>query len=242
MKKLEDYSREELYNLTDDEVQELINKECMRNGVQLLPDVPARPTEPEKPRFDDLDMITVYEVADLVFTDKDIYEKVSQLINGDLKKVDYEWNLDSSYKYLDGEKDYYTQDTYNVYSKEDFENVIRPALEEWKEKQEKFSDRLEKWKETKNRYDEIKQERNSVADEVWEKVSEARRYYRKQDNYVRYFKEYLIMADFDFETAYRFYSKAYPDADLYFDDVEEQLNNFYSEMIEAENAETVEEK
>ena len=49
IKRLEDYTEQELLDLTEEQTIELIDIECAFNGVRMLPELPAKPSS-EKPQ------------------------------------------------------------------------------------------------------------------------------------------------------------------------------------------------
>ena len=76
MKLFNDYINEELLLLTDDEIQTLIEVECMNQNIPVLPPEPVAP-EIIKPAYD----LNVYTVKNLIFTNVNDAQKVINLIN-----------------------------------------------------------------------------------------------------------------------------------------------------------------
>lgn len=165
MKKLEDYTNEELVKLTDLEVDNLIDVECMRAGVSLS--IMPKPVLKEIPEVAS-PTTEIYTVDSYSFTDKSEADELAALLSATTSRVttDYNYNVGSQYRYY---KKYETTTSVKkslYYSKEEYDDLSN-ALKTNKEIKE-YNDEILK------EYTDARSERRDTVDMVLAAINEAR--------------------------------------------------------------------
>lgn len=122
MKRLSEYTNEELINLTKEEYDNLVDSECMSEGAPLSIEVPIYKEIPSVPEPE----VVLYEVSGFSFEDESEAKEFLKVVNS-LKscvRTDYDFYIrDSSYSYVAErnvrqnnrivEKKVYTEETYD---------------------------------------------------------------------------------------------------------------------------------
>lgn len=166
MKRLEDYTNKELSMLTDDNVENLIDVECMVAGVPLstvpnpiLREVP----EIKKPSKE------IFSVDSYSFKDKKEADSLAELLSSSISMVytDYNYNAGgSNYKYYrDCNKTANVQKSY-CYSKEEYDNLL--DILKLKKDIEDYNTNVTK------EYNDCISKRRDVVNTVWDKINEAK--------------------------------------------------------------------
>jgi len=193
IKRLEDYTNSELLDLTNDEVEQLIDMECAHIGVRLLPDLPKKP-EVFKAERD----ATIFSVGGIEFLDPGEAQEVADFINtkrraktGHVPGPGYE-------PMLKGQEntDMVSMFTKSVYS-EAFYNTIASQKAQADAQMKDYTD-------AKKDYDEIMKERTSITEDVLDHIKIARLERQRLDMLCNEARRYMSLALADKEIAKRF--------------------------------------
>ena len=122
MKRLSEYTNEELTNLTEEEYDNLVDFECMNEGAPLSIETPIYKEFPSIPEPE----LVLYEVAGFSFEDESEAKEFLKVVNSlkSCARTDYDFYISSSsYSYVAErnvqqdkrivEKKVYTEETYN---------------------------------------------------------------------------------------------------------------------------------
>lgn len=198
MKRLTAYTRAELAELTEDEIQKLIDLECASEGIALLPPKPEKTPELELPEPD----LKAYVVAGIIVSDmKHASRLLETITSGTIFKSDY--SGDYNRKYLKPLK----QADYN-YPKIEQESYYSPELyDELKRREKAHKEQYGAWKQLEKQYDEALEARQSIASEVFKAINEARDYYFEIERIRSQFERYLVLAENNRQIAMNFLEK-----------------------------------
>jgi hypothetical protein len=199
---MEDFSNltdEQIYALTNDQVERYIDLECAKKGIRLLPDlVPSMPIL-EKPETN----MTVYEVGDFkVLTQGEVDILLEALDKVRLVRLDYEYATGYDNKYVMGMSDQQVKvEHIRCYSPEAFSKVKESLISYTKAKQEYQSN----WQE----YQKILGARKDAGKWIMEKVEEAQEKYARTERLKTEFARYLTLAQGNVEIARNFLKSAF---------------------------------
>jgi hypothetical protein len=204
VKDLNEYTKEELAQWTDDDAKSYVMHVCAENGYPftIIP-TPPLPTNP----LETMDMV-LYSIGGLMFFDREIAEKVSAVISGQRKpSITYLASYSGpSYLY---DETVHSGDIseVRVFSK-DRADIVKPAYQKYAAEKKEYDEAEKANKETMRYY-------HDAYEEVQDARSAARRYMYERARYVETFQEYLSLASGDKDTAWGFFIKAYPQAARY---------------------------
>jgi hypothetical protein len=199
MKGLNDYTNEELSMLTDSEIENLIDVECMKAGVPLS--ITPKPTLKEVPEIKD-PTTEIFQVDNYYFTDSKEANQLATMLSSITSRVtlDYNYNSGSSnYKYY---KKYETPTDIKktkCYSREEY-NDLTDILKARKDIED-YNRNITK------EYEDAVSERRYIVDSVWDAISEAQYEMRKINEALDIFKKYVELSDGDEEIAKKFFSQ-----------------------------------
>lgn len=208
MKNFNDLTQEELQVLTDSDVEMYIRLELVEKGIPLQDVVTKKLTE----RLPDKD-VTVFCISGIgrymVFEDINEATKVADLLkNCKIKTIDTSNNHENltPFRRIDwlGDSSGSMFDLFsrNVYSEELY-NQLKTIIKNNQEA-EKFNKNLSEQNE------ENSNARSTIENEIYQKVETAKSIYRSNLRQLDIFqKEYLPLANNDFELAISFFIKAY---------------------------------
>ena len=185
MKRLEDWSRDELLKITDEQRLELADLECAYEGIPLLPPRPEKP-EIKYPEKD----VTIYTVGDFNFTDEAEAQSYINFVNGmmSLVSLDYDYNVgsyDSKYvkertaKTTIEKKSAYSEETYRELKSE----IVRAKSAEGA------------YNEQASAYKKARDERNSIYKNIDDAISNAWELKRREDTLIRAFDKYSSLTN-----------------------------------------------
>lgn len=210
MKKLEDYTNEELSLLTEAEVENLIDVECMRAGVPLS--ITPKPVLKESIEIKS-PTTEIYQVDSYYFTDKNEADQMATLLSSVESRVttDYNYNAGGSdYKYY---KKYETSTSVKksyCYSKEEYNDLI-DILKARKDIDEYNRIALKE-------YDNSISERRETVNKVIDAINDAKYEMRKINEALDVFNKYVELSDGDMDIAKKFF-KQNSKVSEYIDDV-----------------------
>lgn len=198
MKKLEDYTNEELAVLTEDEIENLIDVECMRASVPLS--ITPRPFLKDVPEISQ-PTTEIYTVDNYYFKDKKEADELATFLSNTISRVttDYSYTLGSQYKYYEQYETPVSVKKTLCYSKEEYDNVtsilkLRKEVEEYN--RNVISD-----------YDNLMSEREEVIDKVYEAINDARAEERKISDALNIYSKYVELSSGDEEIAKKFFTQ-----------------------------------
>lgn len=189
MKTINEMTDQEIYDLTDEQIDRLIITRCAKEGVRFVDEPPVMKTYDYKPISPSNFFYLLEGLSIAVFNQDDAIKIAKFLSKFDLYKTTYDFTIsnDKIYNKLD------TKDEESYKSIKDKNNKI----------EEEYKDQVDKYKKDIKRMSEIHAE-------IWSKVIDVR---NKIDhmNHLRFLfaKEYLPLVDHDTNTAMTFFKKAY---------------------------------
>jgi len=199
MKKLEDYTNEELSLLTEAEIENLIDIECMRAGVPLS--ITPKPVLKEVPEIENPTR-EIYMVDNYYFSDKSEADQLATLLSSAESRVttDYNYNAGgSNYKYY---KKYDTsvdvKKTF-CFSKEEYNDLL-DVLKSKKDIEDYNSDITKE-------YNDSVSERRDTVNTVLDAISEAKRELKKINDAIDIYKKYIELSDGDTDIANKFFKQ-----------------------------------
>ncbi|MCK5613125.1 hypothetical protein KAR91_65230 [Candidatus Pacearchaeota archaeon] len=200
IKRLEDCTDEDLLNMTEEQVEDLIDYECVHTGVRLLPEMPVKPTE-EAPKED----FEFFEVSELQFVNKEDAEKIAELA-ASMDRIESKYESGPTYtRIVTGTK----KEDPGIQKKKKFSEEY---LNQVKVKKQRIEERKKEYNELKKEYDDISEARSSIIDNVFNKLKEARQAGQRLIALRDESHRYLKLAIGDKEIAQRFMTDAFPDA------------------------------
>lgn len=197
LKRYTDYTTKELANVTEEELQRLIEIECMREGVSVFAVEPKLMLLPEIPETD----AVVYEIGSFSFTDEEEAKKLLELLKNFKShcELDYEYGYSYRKKYIKPSKCKYGIDEIQAYSKPRYDEV-KYAIKEREKLEEHNASMREKYKKEKEPYEEIKA---TVMDAYREALREEEKFITANSIY----QKYLSLSNGDVTTADNFFNQ-----------------------------------
>lgn len=197
LKRYTDYTTKELANVTEEELQRLIEIECMREGVSVFVVKPKYMELPELPEQD----VIVYKVGDFKFTDEEEANKIIELLQGSksLCILDYEFGFGCEKKYVEPIKNKHKIEEIQAYSKQKYDDA-KYAIKERIKLEEQNKSLREKYRKEKEPYEEIKE---AVMNAYHEALYEEDKYEAAKSVY----QKYLSLSNGDSDTATNFFEQ-----------------------------------
>lgn len=197
MKKLEDYTNEELSVLTYPEIENLIDVECMRAGVPLS--IMPKPVLKEVPEIKE-PTTEIYMVDNYYFTDKSEADQLATLLSSVESRVttDYNYNVGGS--------------NYKFYKKYDTTTSVKKAYYYSKEEYYDLLDVLKSKKDIEdynrditNEYNDAISERRDTVNMVWDAINDAKYEMEKISEALDIYSKYVELSDGDEDIAKKFF-------------------------------------
>ncbi len=200
IKRLEDCTDEDLLNMTEAQVEDLIDLECVHTGVRLLPEMPVKPDE--APPTEDFES---FEIGDLQFVDRKDATLIVEIV-AEMKRVETRYESGPSYsRVVTGS----IKEEPTIQKKKQFSEQY---LNEVKVKKQRIEERKKEYDNLKQEYDDISEARGSIIDDVFNKIKKARQAGQRLIALRDESHRYLRLAMGDKEIAQRFMTDAFPDA------------------------------
>ena len=190
MKRLDDYSNEELLILKQEEIERLIDFECAHNGVPLLPDPPDKPIV-KNPDPD----LELYYIEGFCLQNKEDADRVIEIINSMSRMKDEYYNRG----YVSDD------DLVNFTIKKEFSKHLKNLSKGQRETARKIE---ENYKELKDAYDRIVQDRKEIINMVNSAITDAREEQNKIIRFKRLYARYLQLAEGEKDIAMNFLKAA----------------------------------
>lgn len=197
LKRYTDYTMQELANITGEELQRLIEIECMREGVSVFAVEPKLMTLPELPESD----AVVYEIGSFSLTDEEEAKKLLELLKSFKShcELDYEYGYGYQKKYVKPSKCKYGIDEIQAYSKLKYDEA-KYVIKEREKLEEQNASMREKYEKEKEPYEGIKA---TVMDAYYEALREEERFITANGIY----QKYLSLSNGDASTADNFFNQ-----------------------------------
>lgn len=200
MKTIDKMTDQEIYDLTDEQVEKLIVTRCMEEGVRFMNEPPVMKTYGYK-SISPSHFFYYLEGLNIAVLDQDDAIKIAKFLSDfDLYRTRYDFTVSN-------EKLYSKLDIINIKHIPMFDTKEEETYKSIKDKNDKiekeYKDQVDKYKENTKKMSEIRAE-------IWSKVIDVR---RKIDhmNHLRtlFMKKYLPSVDHDTNMAMTFFKKAY---------------------------------
>ena len=196
--KIEDLSDDEVLSLTDEEVKATILYRMAEAGIPVLPE-PAVPVYDDVPGPD----VQVYEIAGVMFTDRDAAEKVqAAIMEGQASRVRLDYGSSYENKYVMPDRSDQDVTTRTAYSQESHA-LHKEMLDRNSRRRNAYDTEQTAWRRAEREAESI---RAGVLDRVREAEDKARQIEFLQGRYA----EYIEIAGGDKEMALEFLKKAFP--------------------------------
>lgn len=200
MKRLDEYTVEELALLNEEEFERLVKIECMHEGVCEPQYMPKLPELPKMPRRD----MKIYSFS-FNLCDKDEYEKILDNIleceSFCREDYEYEYGYEMKYvKHLTNVKEDDVCSAKEIYSKMAYE-THKPIMKARDHVNEEYDDVVDKYRAKSERYDEI---RRMVSERYYDAINEI----NNVDVAVNILKEYIEMSNGSKEIALKFFNNS----------------------------------
>jgi len=190
MKRLDEYTNEELLNLDTDEYENLIDLECANAGVRLKVELPKKPVN----KAEEKDLVAWHIPTFIVKTEADAMEIVNLINSKECQTESYT----SNYKrhYLGKRKSpvkFEQIDHYSEVALFKAESLLVKYEAEKKEYDEKHQD-----------YEKVSADRTKIINRVNDKVTAAKTHFRKIEELRRDYFRYLKLSDGQTQIAFNF--------------------------------------
>lgn len=200
MKTIDKTTDQEIYDLTDEQVEKLIVTRCAEEGVRFIDEPPIMKTYDYKPISPSHFFYSLEGLSIAVLDQNDAIKIATFLSKFDLYKTTYDFTISN-------DKISNKLDIINIKHIPMFDTKDEEAYKSIKDKNDEiereYKDQVDKYKENTKKMCEIRAE-------IWSKVIDVR---RKIDhiNHLRtlFVKEYLPLVDHDTDKAMIFFKKAY---------------------------------
>lgn len=200
MKTIDKMTDQEIYNLTDEQVEKLIVTRCAEEGVRFIDEPPIMKTYDYKPISPSHFFYYLEGLSIAVLDQNDAIKIATFLSKFDLYKTTYDFTISN-------EKIYNKLDIINIKHIPMFDTKDEEAYKSIKDKndeiEKEYKDQVDKYKENTKKMCEIRAE-------IWPKVINVRRKIDHMNHLkVLFVKEYLPLVDHDTDKAMIFFKKAY---------------------------------
>jgi len=213
---IDNMSEEQLLKLSEKEIQNLIDTECARQSVRLLPTMPPMPEKPDSEKD-----LTVHYIGGNYYTSQTDAAKIAKAINEAKSKVEL--------SYVTGNYDYQMP---QVASPSNAEPVDPNASKVFstgtgaRVKQEWVTYQVLKkeYDTAKKDFDSVNEQRKQIEDDIRGPIQKAAANERRRTYLAGEFARYEELADFDDEIAYKFICNAYDDVEDLFSGLSQLVN------------------
>lgn len=200
MKTIDKMTDQEIYDLTDKQVEKLIVIRCAEEGVRFIDEPPVMKTYGYK-SISPSHFFYYLEGLNIAVLDQNDAIKIAKLLSEfDLYRTRYDFAVSN-------EKLYSKLNIINIKHTPMFDTKDEETYKSIKDKNDKIE---AEYKDQLERYERNMKKMSKIRAEIWSKVIDVR---RKIDhmNHLRtlFMKEYLPLIDHDTNTAMTFFKKAY---------------------------------
>ena len=209
MKKINELTKKEIIELTDDDLQKMVNLELAENGIPFL-------DKPKEPEYEPIELpekiLYSFPEFNLYSIDESIMNEIVLIIENNrdkLRKIDYKYGHDR-YDYemrklktnsYDSNEIAFKVTSKTVYSEEQALK-IKDIAKRNEERKKEHEELLGKWEEIQEQINEIK---GKIYDTYYEVIEQQRIINTHKER----FAEYILIAGGNKKSALDFYRKAY---------------------------------
>lgn len=200
MRRIEDMTDQEIYDLADEQVERMVTMRCAEEGVRFVDEPPVMETCDYKPITPSGFFYYLKELGIAVFDQGDAI-KIAEFLSGfDLYKTRYDFTISKNELHDRlGMIDIEHVPMFDTRDKE----VCKSIKEENDRLRKEYEDRLDRYKKDVDRM-------NEIHSGIWGKVFGVRRKIDRMNNLKAVFvREYLPLVDHDTDKAMVFFKKAY---------------------------------
>lgn len=200
MKTIDKMTDQEIYDLTDEQVEKLIVIRCAEEGVRFMDEPPVMKTYGYK-SISPSHFFYYLEDLNIAVLDQDDAIKIAKFLSDfDLYRVKYDFTVSN-------EKLYSKLDIINIKHTPMFDTKDEETYKSIKDKNDKIK---EEYKDQADKYKENTKKMSEIRAEIWSKVIDVRRKIDHMNHLkVLFVKEYLPLVDHDTDKAMIFFKKAY---------------------------------
>lgn len=200
MKTIDKMTDQEIYNLTDEQVEKLIVTRCVEEGVRFIDEPPIMKTYDYKPISPSHFFYYLEGLSIAVLDQNDAIKIAKFLSEFDLYRTRYDFVV--SNEELCGKLDIINIKHIPMFDTKD-KKTYKSIKDKNGEIEKEYKDQVDKYKENTKKMCEIR-------DKIWLKVIDVRREIDHM-NHLRtlFMKEYLPLVDHDTNTAMTFFKRAY---------------------------------
>lgn len=200
MKTINEMTDQEIYDLTDEQIDRLIITRCAKEGVRFVYEPPVMKTYDYKPISPSNFFYLLEGLSIAVFNQDDAIKIAKFLSKFDLYKTTYDFTISN-------EKIYNKLDIINIKHIPMFDTKDEESYKSIKDKNNKIE---EEYKDQLERYERNMKKMSKIRAEIWDKVADIRHRIDNM-NYLRslFAREYLPLVDNDTDKAMIFFKKAY---------------------------------
>lgn len=200
MKTIDKMTDQEIYDLTDEQVEKLIVIRCAEEGVRFMDEPPVMKTYGYK-SISPSHFFYYLEDLNIAVLDQDDAIKIAKFLSDfDLYRIKYDFTVSN-------EKLYSKLDIINIKHTPMFDTKDEETYKSIKDKNDKIK---EEYKDQADKYKENTKKMSEIRAEIWSKVIDVRRKIDRMNHLkVLFVKEYLPLVDHDTDKAMIFFKKAY---------------------------------
>lgn len=200
MKTIDKMTDQEIYDLTDEQVEKLIAIRCAEEGVRFMDEPPVMKTYGYK-SISPSHFFYYLEGLNIAVLDQDDAIKIARFLSGfDLYRTRYDFTVSN-------EKLYSKLDIINIKHTPMFDTKDEETYKSIKDKNDKIE---EEYKDQVDKYKENTKKMSEIRAGIWSKVIDVRRKIDHMNHLkVLFVKEYLPLVDHDTDKAMIFFKKAY---------------------------------
>ena len=199
MKRYDEMTNEELYDLSEEQISILIDYECALEGIPLLPE---KPIVPEVKNFEP--DTEIYEVKGMLFTNREeALSVLSLLLTSNMVDYSYSNNSKRIIPLIDYKKPELKMEKY-------FSTEMYALIQEEKDSYDRI---LKQYQERQKNYDEAYKLRIDIVKNITEAISCAQEEQYKKQKYTGEYKRYLKLSDNNKDIALNFLRNAHYEID-----------------------------
>lgn len=200
MKTIDKMTDQEIYDLTDEQVEKLIVIRCAEEGVRFMDEPPVMKTYGYK-SISPSHFFYYLEDLNIAVLDQDDAIKIAKFLSDfDLYRIKYDFTVSN-------EKLYSKLDIINIKHTPMFDTKDEETYKSIKDKNDKIK---EEYKDQVDKYKKNTKKMSEIRAEIWSKVIDVRRKIDHMNHLkVLFVKEYLLLVDHDTDKAMIFFKKAY---------------------------------
>lgn len=221
MKRFEELSDEEIYELSGEDFDNLVDLECAHEGIPFLPDEPQKLTikEPNKD-------LRVSSFGDINLTDPEEANELLIFLNKLKSRVTTTYWTHSGYLYKPATDpvEVRTRDEYSVHAGKMYEDEMK-----------RIDAQKNEYEEEKARYDEISGKRQEIVSKITERQKEIADRKHLIERYLAEYRRYLALSEGEKQIALNFLKAAHPGSE---EIIEEVITKHCDDVMlgKAENA------